>query len=255
MKPYYDDGQCAIYHGDCAELWPYVVQAEPMDVVITDPPYGVNLTTKTSDYRQSEHFDNGESLRASKVYQDDPDHVRSVLSSVVPPLLAHVGRGLIFTGTRMLWAYPEPSAVGCVYTPNGAGRCSWGFQCMHPVLFYGKDPILADGNGSRPNSFRTEQPNKEVIDHPCPKPLSGMVWAVSRASRMGETVIDPFMGSGTTLVAAKRMGRRAFGIEIEERYCEIAAERLSQGTLFVAGDDARISGGVQESLLSPSGTD
>ena len=131
----------------------------------------------------------------------------------------------------MLWAYPEPEALGCIFTPNGAGRCSWGFQCVHPVLFYGKDPFLADGKGSRPNSWRTEQPNLEHFEHPCPKPEGWMRWAVNRASRISETILDPFMGSGTTLVAAKRLGRKAIGIEIEECYCEIAAKRLSQGAL------------------------
>ena len=67
---------------------------------------------------------------------------------------------------------------------------------------------------------------------PRPKPLPWMKWAVALVSRPGETVIDPFMGSGTTLRAAKDLGRRAIGIEIEERYCEIAAKRLGQEVLF-----------------------
>jgi site-specific DNA-methyltransferase (adenine-specific) len=67
--------------------------------------------------------------------------------------------------------------------------------------------------------------------HPCPKPLRWMTWATSLASLPGETVLDPFAGSGTTLLAAKSLGRRAIGIEIEERYCEIAAQRCSQEVL------------------------
>lgn len=66
-------------------------------------------------------------------------------------------------------------------------------------------------------------------NHPCPKPLRLFKWLLSLHA--GYTILDPFMGSGTTLVAAKQLGRKAVGIEIEERYCEIAVERLKQGVL------------------------
>lgn len=229
ISPYYADEAVTLYHGDCREVLPSV----EADVLITDPPYGVGLVTKTSDYRGGA-FDGGESLQASVLYDDDPEAIRALIREVIPPALDACGRGLVFSGPAMLFAYPEPAAIGCVFTPNGAGRSPWGFQCSHPVLYYGKDPYLADGKGSRPNGFRTEQPNREAFDHPCPKPLLWMEWAVDRASRAGETILDPFAGSGTTLVAAKRLGRRAIGIEIEERYCEIAVKRLAQGVLFEA---------------------
>ena len=76
-------------------------------------------------------------------------------------------------------------------------------------------------------SFATADP----VDHPCPKPLPWMLWLVGLVSQEGETVLDPFAGSGTTLRAARDLGRRAIGIEIEERYCEIAVQRLAQGVL------------------------
>ena len=233
MKPYYEDSDSGItiYHGDCREILPEL-GTSIADVLVTDPPYGVGLTTKTSDYRQSAAFDNGESLRASVLYQDEPAVVESMIRDYFPVLLSVVDRGLIFCGPKMLFAYPTPVAVGCVFTPNGAGRSPWGFQCMHPILFYGKDPYLSDGRGSRPNSFRTEQPNREKWDHPCPKPYAWMTWAVERSSRPNETILEPFMGTGTTLVAAKQLGRKAIGIEIEERYCEIAVKRLAQGVLL-----------------------
>jgi site-specific DNA-methyltransferase (adenine-specific) len=70
-----------------------------------------------------------------------------------------------------------------------------------------------------------------AVDHPCPKPVTFMRWVVERCTASADTVLDPFMGSGTTLRAAKDLGRRAIGIEIEERYCEIAARRLAQEVL------------------------
>jgi site-specific DNA-methyltransferase (adenine-specific) len=228
VKPYYEQEGITIYHGDCREVLPTL---DPVDALITDPPYGVNLTTKTSDFRDSANFDGGASLKASVLYGDDPDDIRRLIGEVMPVALSLAKRALIFPGTRMMWAYPEARAVGGVFTPSGAGRSSWGFQCVHPILFYGRDPFLEDGQGNRPNGFRTEQPNLERIDHPCPKPLSWMRWCVSRGTREGETILDPFMGSGTTLRAAKDLGRQAIGIEIEERYCEIAARRLQQSVL------------------------
>jgi site-specific DNA-methyltransferase (adenine-specific) len=227
VKPYYEGGGITIYHGDCREVLPSLVA----DVAITDPPYGIGLVTKTSDYRDSKAFDAGASLRASVLYEDDPVQVRALIGEVMPPLLALAPRALVFSGPSMLWAYPEPRAIGCVFTMAGAGRSPWGFQCMHPVLFYGSDPYLQDGLGGRPNSLKDDQPNREHFDHPCPKPIHWMRWAVSRASRVGETVIDPFAGTGTTLRAAKDLGRKAIGIEIEEKYCEIAAKRLAQEVL------------------------
>lgn len=229
--PYYADEFATIYHSDCRDLLP----ALRADVLVTDPPYGIGLKTKSSDYRQSQYFDNGETLRASVLYEDDPLQIADLLREAIPLALSRVDRALIFPGPAMLWHYPEPAALGCVFTPNGAGRSPWGFQVSHPILYYGKDPFLADGKGSRPNGFRTEQPNREQIDHPCPKPLRWMTWAIERAVRTDETVLDPFIGSGTTLRAAKDCGRRAIGIEVNERYCEIAAKRMAQEVLDFGG--------------------
>lgn len=221
MTPYYDDGTVTIYHGDARD-W-----SGSADVLITDPPYGVGLVTKTTKH--------GKARESSVLYRDDPEHVRELIASIVVPLLAMCDRALIFPGSRMMFAYPEPAAIGSVFMPNGAGRCSWGFQTSHPILFYGRDPFLVDGQGSRPNGFRDHEPNREEYDHPCPKPLPWMRWAVSRTSRPGETVLDPFAGVGTTLRAAKDHGRRAIGIELEERYCEQAALRCAQEVFALTG--------------------
>jgi len=97
-----------------------------------------------------------------------------------------------------------------------------------PIFYYGKNP---NHNMGRPCSYRlTEAP--EVNGHPCPKPLKAWKLLLSNISLEGQTVLDPFMGSGTTLRAAKDLGRKAIGIEIEEKYCEIAVKRLAQGVLL-----------------------
>ena len=100
-------------------------------------------------------------------------------------------------------------------------------------MFYGSAPNLH--LGAHATVIRSSEPS-EKNGHPCPKPLGWMLWLVGLASLPGETIIDPFMGSGTTLRAAKDMGRRGIGIEIEEKYCEIAAKRMSQECLFPAGE-------------------
>lgn len=230
IEPYYNEDGITIYNADCRDVLP---QLEPVDLVLTDPPYGIGLITKTSDYRQSKHYDQGRSLEASVKYEDSPETVRQMIAKTFPLILSLSKRAIVFPGQAMLWAYPEPQAVGCVYLPAGAGRCAWGFQGFQPILYYGKDPYLASGKGGRINSFRTEQPNLEKFDHPCPKPLSWMKWAIQRGSVDGaDIVLDPFMGSGTTLVAAKALGLKAIGIELERKYCDIAVERLRQRSLF-----------------------
>jgi DNA modification methylase len=226
-------GNATLYQGDCLEILPTL---SGIDAVVTDPPYGVSLKKKTSDFRGSRHFDNGESLRASILYKDSQEHVAKLIQKAMPLLLRCAKRAVITPGARMMFAYPEPAAVSCVFTANGAGLSPWGFQCAHPILYYGKDPYLAAGMGSRPNGFKTEQPNLEQIDHPCPKPVIWMKWLVNRASFEGETILDPFMGSGTTGVAAVQLGRKFIGIELEPRYFDIACQRIEdaqrQGRLF-----------------------
>ena len=78
--------------------------------------------------------------------------------------------------------------------------------------------------------------------HPTPKPELLMADLVMQFTDAGDTILDPFMGSGTTLVAAKRLGRKAIGIELEEKYCEIAAKRLSQGALNLEMPSSEIEG-------------
>jgi site-specific DNA-methyltransferase (adenine-specific) len=222
LSPYYDDGTVTIYHADCRELLDRIA----WDVTITDPPYGVGLTA-----RQARNRGRGGSHPvgvSSTPYDDDPAAISALIAEVAPKI---THRALIFCGSRMMYHYPPPAVVGAVYLPAGCGYTPWGFQTMQPILYYGVDPYLADGKGHRPNGFIDHGGVPPNFDHPCPKPLRWMSWAVNRASRSNETILDPFAGTGTTLIAAKQDGRSAIGIDIEERFCEIAAKRLDQGTL------------------------
>ena len=223
--PYYDVDGVTIYHADCRDL----LEEIRADVMVSDPPFGVGIKAKMARNKGGgAHAVNP----ASVLYADDPADVRAMLASTIPLALSRVDRAMLFSGTRMLFAYPEPDAIGAVYLPAGSGYTPWGFQTSQPVLYYGADPYLADGRGNHPNGmYWTNHQDGERLNHPCPKPLRWMTWAINRCSRPGEIVLDPFMGTGTTLVAARSMGRRAIGIELVEHYCEIAVGRLAQSAL------------------------
>jgi len=221
--PYYEQSGVTIYHGDCREVLPLAC-----DVVVTDPPYGVALTAKRAKQRGGGVV----SRPGNYVFDDTPEYIAAVIVPVIELCRTFAKAVVLTPGTRNLWLYPPADDVGCFFSAAGTGMGRWGFTCSHPILFYGADLYLAAGLGSRANSHGQTYPNDaNSVGHPCAKPLPMWRWLVARASLPGMTICDPFMGSGTTLVAAKQFGNRAIGIELEERYCEIAARRLQQEAL------------------------
>ena len=192
MKPYYEEDGITIYHGDCREVLPLI----EADVVVTDPPYGMGKA--------------------------EWDH------SIVPvdswlPIARDKAPVALFCGVKGMYDYPKPDWVmswtrQASTQRNGALQ---GFNNWEPILLYGFPSLVNDV---------IICPNRREIDgHPTPKPES-LIWRLLLRCPDG-LVVDPFCGSGTTLVAAHNSLRKAIGIEIEERYCEIAAKRLAQGVL------------------------
>lgn len=228
MKPYYEEDGIVIYHGDCREVLPTL---GPVDLVLTDPPYGVYLEAK----RQKQRGGGVISRDGRYSFDDTPDYISSVVIPVIRDCIERARRVVLTPGTRNLWLYPPADDVGCFFSAAGTGMGRWGFTCMQPILYYGSDPYLENCEGSRPNSHGQTYPNDaNQINHPCAKPMKMWRWLTNRSSASDDTILDPFMGSGTTLRAAKDLGRKAIGIELEEKYCEIAAKRLSQGVLNFA---------------------
>jgi DNA modification methylase len=217
MTPYYDHAGITIYHGDCREILPTL----SMDVMITDPPYGIRLAATSGSSCHS--------LTRLSGYASFDDSYDSFVGIVVPALNAALGivkRAAVFTGPH-IHEQQKPAAIGGIYCPAACGRTCWGFRNFLPVLFYGIAPDLR--NGCRHTVIlSTEVADRVGNNHPVPKPIGWMRWLITLASLPGEVVLDPFMGSGTTLRAAKDLNRRAIGIEIEERYCELAVKRLRQ---------------------------
>jgi len=139
-------------------------------------------------------------------------------------------RTIIFPGHGNLSVWfniKKPSGIGCWHKPgNPAGGGVFQFCEWEPFLLYGK------GMGKSDVIRATVKKQRDTGDHPCPKPLELMTEIIIRSKAM--SVVDPFLGSGTTLTAAHALGIRAIGIEIEERYCEIAAKRLQQSVMMFA---------------------
>lgn len=220
MKPYYEHAGITIYHGDCREVIPTL---GTFDLLLTDPPYGVSGGNSHNKTR-----DKNEYLRTSG-WDDTPGYIEHVVIPVVRQAVATAERAIVTPGNRHMLLYPQPSDIGCMWTPSSPGRGPWGFNTFSPIFYYGKDPRA--GTGALP-SGRAVTSRSGVDGHPCAKPLGFWSWLLVKGSVSNtDIVFDPFVGSGTTLRAAKDLGRRAIGVEIEERYCEIAAKRLSQEVL------------------------
>ena len=222
MKIAYENENVTLWHGDCREVIPTL---QGVDGVVTDPPYGVGLSAKRAKQRGG-----GVTVREGSYCMDDtPEYVASVVVPVVNLCRERFAFTVLTPGTRNLWKYPDAEDMGCFFSAAGTGMGRWGFTCCQPILYYGKDPYLARCMGSRANSCGQTYPNDaNEQGHPCAKPIRMMRWLVNRASLEGMTLCDPFCGSGTTLIAALETGRKAIGIEIDERWVAVARQRLER---------------------------
>jgi site-specific DNA-methyltransferase (adenine-specific) len=208
VKPYYQDDAVTIYHGDCRELLPDL----HADLVLTDPPYGIGERWSKSAMIGK----NGSSRLWGKgeTWDDAPPEDDLIRLTVEAGDQAIVWGGNYFNLPPargwLLWDKIQK------FTGADA-EMAWTNLDM-PVRVFRMSRVEAFGN------------NAEVVKaHPTQKPTPLIRWCLGFTE--AATVLDPFMGSGTTLRAAKDLGLKAVGIELEERYCEIAAERCAQEVL------------------------
>ena len=197
-KAYYEDESVTIYHGDCREILPLL---DRVDLVLTDPPYGVGKAdwdTATWDWLPMV------AVKATQALGIMPGIAN--LLSLPQEIEGHVYRWML--SARII---------------NSTTRGAIGFGNWIACAVYSRPgvSIYSCAQDATEIAIRGDMP-----DHPSPKPFEVMRWLATRLP--GDTILDPFMGSGTTLRAAKDLGRKAIGIEIEEKYCEIAAKRMSQ---------------------------
>lgn len=214
MQPYYHDDAAGItiYHGDCRDVLPTVPAC---DVVITDPPYGIALDTNNRRFSGGTQGHRcGRSLgvgRGVPIINDD--------RPFDPTFLLSYGKHQIIWGWNN---FPDrlPRGACLVWLKRYD-------EAFGTFLSDAETAWMSKGQGVYCRRDLSNNAVSRERQHPTQKPVSLMRWCMGFFPS-AETILDPFMGSGTTLVAAKHLGRRCIGIEIEERYCEIAALRLSQ---------------------------
>jgi len=207
---YYEQDGIAIYHGDCLEIMPHV----SADVLVTDPPYGIA-------YKSG--MDSPGGLARSIANDEDTsfrDAALALWGTTKPALSFGSWRRGRPADTKALLVWDTKGA-------NGMGDLSIPWKPSHQEIY-----VLGSGFiGKRDTDVLSYAPVQSTAKnwrvHPHQKPIALLRNLIGKCPP--GTILDPFMGSGSTLVAAKLEGRKAVGIELEERYCEIAAKRLAQG--------------------------
>jgi site-specific DNA-methyltransferase (adenine-specific) len=246
MRPYYDDGLgIVLYHGDARDVLASLLP-ESVTLLWTDPPYGHSNHEGDFNARLNTH----RGLVSAPIANDSPDLMREVVDAAltlsVPllrpdcccccccggggprPTFAWVANRLDRDGLQffhsVIWDKLNP----------GLG---WRFRRQHEMVMVahrtGGKLAWADDNVAVPNVQSLGPPRNR--QHPNEKPLELPARFITWHTQPGDLVLDPFAGSGTTIRAAKNLGRRAIGIELVEAYCEVIAERLSQEVLDFGG--------------------
>lgn len=213
MKPYYEEDGITIYRGDCREILPSL---DPVDLVLTDPPYGIKVDS-TMAKQSGQQF--GRAAAPKSFYDPTNWDATPVERHLLDLAISKAHRAIVWGGNYFgLPGSPCWLVWDKVNGTNGFADCelAWtnldGAARMFRWMWNG---MLRENDEPRNG-------------HPTQKPLGLFKWCLAFAE--GD-ILDPFMGSGTTLRAAKDLGRKAIGIEIEEKYCEIAAKRLAQKVL------------------------
>jgi site-specific DNA-methyltransferase (adenine-specific) len=242
MTPYYQDDAVTLYLGDCREILPTL---DAVDHVITDPPYAISNEGMWHVGRP------GKGKRRFDFFKGDsdwPEMTATVVNVAMMTLEKISPRGSAYwwVGHRefgplvelfenagwktrfCVWAKaaPSPAPPGSGW-PSGAELCLYAFREGRTWNHDGVN--MPPNNVFTVDSLRHGQPGK--VGHPTQKPEAVMKPLIIASTNEGDTILDPFGGSGTTAVAAKRLGRKCILIEREEQYCEEAARRLSQGAL------------------------
>ena len=256
MRTYYEDEHATIYHGDCVEVMRSgLIPLMSVDTTVTSPPYnqlGERMPSKPSGL----HSDNAWMAKVTeRGYGDDMDEGEYLAwqqeeARLVYRLTKHGGS--FFYNHKIRYRDRVP------LHPLDIVRSFDSWILRQEIVWDRRRSVVLNARMFAPSDeriywlysgdFRWNQealamsvwpivPEMDQPGHPCPYPVQIAQRCILATTDPGDTILDPFMGSGTTLFAAKGLGRKAIGVEREERYCEVAAERLSQGVLDL-GDAA-----------------
>lgn len=239
VKWYYSDASCAIACADCREILP---ELEKVDLVLTDPPYSEHVHAKhwVGASAVNDGFRASFCRNKALGFEALDDETRLFVAKECARLISRWF--LAFCNVEMVSEWARDLGIAQL---EYVRTCSWvklnaapqftgdrpapGFECIVCAHPSGRKRWNGGGRqGVFTHPIELNRGGKNGRLHTAQKPLSLMVELVALFSEPGESILDPFMGSGTTLRAAKDLGRRAIGIEIEEKYCEIGAKRLAQ---------------------------
>jgi len=254
MVPYYQDDDVTLYCGDCRELLP-TIQSNSVDIMFTDPPYGHN--NNNGDLIQNREKALGKAKpgiveEARPIANDSMEEMKEVVDFALSesarflkkdcccccccccggggpkPTFAWLANRMDEKGLQFFHAV--------VWDKGGLGM-GWRYRRNYEMVMVahrkgGKLKWEWDGSGlETANVVRIGKIIPSAVEHPTPKPPELIQHFLMLHGKPGDVVIDPFMGAGTTCLAARSLGLKSIGCELDERWCEVAARRLSQGVL------------------------
>lgn len=208
LPPIYDTDGIKIYNADCLDV---MIALRPIDVIITDPPYGINAADKS--------FANGTSKNIKMYAESNWDKMKP--QRIYFELMKFISNKQIIFGGNYYNEYLG-DARGMIFWDKGTGDNSY---ADGELAWTNYDRAIKKYKLTWVGANAKDRGSKR--EHPTQKPTELMVEIIKDYTNEEDIILDPFMGSGTTLVAAKQLGRKAVGIEINKTYCDIAIDRLN----------------------------
>jgi site-specific DNA-methyltransferase (adenine-specific) len=254
VKPYYQDEYVTLYHGDCRELLP-IIPANSIDIMFTDPPYGHNNNNGDLIHNREKALGLSKAAtnaQARPIANDGMEDMKIVVDFALSEAARFLKKSCCCCcccccgggGPKPTFAWLASrmddkglSFFHAVVWDKGGLGMGWRYRRNYEMVMVahrknGKMKWEWEGSGKETaNVVRIGKIIPTATDHPTPKPVALVEHFLTLHGKAGDVVIDPFMGAGTTIVAARNLGLKSIGCEIDEHWCEVAAKRLSQGVL------------------------